>query len=283
MVICLDFCFDGPVRKFLWEKREIHLIDAENHLVLLVVPLICFDNENSLLKTLTRTSLSTIRIRNENLSDLIEARVEHRIPTSVETIKSVRFENFLRLESFSRKKKENLVFKIFHRSEIERRQSVWRKDQQSKIENKRRCGNRIKSSNKKSKAIFLSENRKFYVQTDVMSNLTFNLRLKDDELAEKNKLVLPYTKQQWVISFFFVDDLVDRAPFVQERWAIREERGFPAQRCPFREGKLLRLNLMKFTIESANKTKVSIIEFMLTMVRRRNDEVSYETLWLLVV
>ena len=32
--------------------------------------------------------------------------------------------------------------------------------------------------------------------TDVTANLTFNLRLKDDELTAKNQLVLPYTKQK---------------------------------------------------------------------------------------
>jgi len=33
-------------------------------------------------------------------------------------------------------------------------------------------------------------------KSDVTANLTFNLRLKDDELTAKNNLVLPYTKQQ---------------------------------------------------------------------------------------
>lgn len=32
--------------------------------------------------------------------------------------------------------------------------------------------------------------------SDVTANLTFNLRLKDDELTAKNQLVLPYTKQK---------------------------------------------------------------------------------------
>ncbi|CAF5136961.1 unnamed protein product, partial [Rotaria socialis] len=31
---------------------------------------------------------------------------------------------------------------------------------------------------------------------DVTANLTFNLRLKDDEVVAKNNLILPYTKQQ---------------------------------------------------------------------------------------
>ncbi|CAF4984829.1 unnamed protein product, partial [Rotaria socialis] len=30
---------------------------------------------------------------------------------------------------------------------------------------------------------------------DVTANLTFNLRLKDDEVVAKNNLILPYTKQ----------------------------------------------------------------------------------------
>jgi len=37
-------------------------------------------------------------------------------------------------------------------------------------------------------------------KTDVTANLTFNLRLKDDELTAKNNLVLPYTKQNTQIT-----------------------------------------------------------------------------------
>ncbi|CAF4581095.1 unnamed protein product [Rotaria sp. Silwood1] len=96
---------------------------SKSNIVIAVVPLDCIE-ENSFLKSLVSISYITIRIKNLPKSETIEARIEQRSRTNVDTIKS----------------------------------------------------------------------------SDVTANLTFNLRLKDDELVAKNNLVLPYTKQQTQVS-----------------------------------------------------------------------------------
>ncbi|CAF3394038.1 unnamed protein product [Rotaria sp. Silwood1] len=132
---------------------------SKSNIVIAVVPLDCIE-ENSFLKSLVSISYITIRIKNLPKSETIEARIEQRSRTNVDTIKSC------------------LTFSI---------------DTQLNITNL----HEEKISNRKLKS---AANNDGFSKSDVTANLTFNLRLKDDELVAKNNLVLPYTKQQTQVS-----------------------------------------------------------------------------------
>ncbi|CAF0959530.1 unnamed protein product [Adineta steineri] len=127
---------------------------SKTNMIMVVVPFDCVD-EHSTLKNLISISYITIRINYLLKSETIEAKIEQRSRTSVNTIKS------------------SLTFSI---------------DKQFNIINL----HEEKISNRKSKP---TKNTDGSSKTDVTANLTFNLRLKDDEVTAKNNLVLPYTKQ----------------------------------------------------------------------------------------
>ncbi|CAF1035944.1 unnamed protein product [Adineta ricciae] len=127
---------------------------SKTSMVMAVVPANCLD-ENSSLKNLIAISHVTVRVKTATKLEVIEAKIEQRSRTSVNTIKT------------------SLTFSI---------------DSQLNVINLRE----EKLSNRKSKS---TTNADGSSKTDVTANLTFNLRLKDDELAAKNNLVLPYTKQ----------------------------------------------------------------------------------------
>ncbi|CAF0835548.1 unnamed protein product [Rotaria sordida] len=132
---------------------------SKSNIVMAVIPLDCIE-ENSFLKNLISISYITIQIKNLPKSETIEARIEQRSRTNVDTIKS------------------RLTCSI---------------DRQLNIINL----HEEKISNRKLKS---AANTDGSSKLDVTANLTFNLRLKDDELVAKNNLVLPYTKQHTQVS-----------------------------------------------------------------------------------
>ncbi|CAF2130368.1 unnamed protein product [Rotaria magnacalcarata] len=127
---------------------------SKSHVIIAVLPYDCVE-ESSLFKNLISISYITVRIKNLLKSEGIEAKIEQRSRTNVDTIKSC------------------LTFSI---------------DSQLNVINLRE----EKLSNRKLKS---AANTNGPSKTDVTANLTFNLRLKDDEVVAKNNLILPYTKQ----------------------------------------------------------------------------------------
>lgn len=83
----------------------------ETNTVMTVIPLDCLE-ENTFLKNLIAISYITIRVKTVKKSEMIEARIEQRSRTNVDTIKSVRclsFQHFLHHSSVY------LVFNLFNR------------------------------------------------------------------------------------------------------------------------------------------------------------------------
>jgi hypothetical protein len=64
-------------------------VRLESHIVMAVLPLDCL-NDSSTLKNFSSISHVTLRIRQQLSSSTIEARIEQRSRTNIETMKSVR-------------------------------------------------------------------------------------------------------------------------------------------------------------------------------------------------
>ncbi|UJR36525.1 hypothetical protein I4U23_029246 [Adineta vaga] len=127
---------------------------SKSSVIMIVVAADCFE-ESASLQNLISLSYITVRVKNLSKSESIEAKIEQRSRTNVNTIKT------------------SLTFSI---------------DSQLNIINL----HEEKMNNRKVKS---GANTDGSGKTDVTANLTFNLRLKDDEVTAKNNLVLPYTKQ----------------------------------------------------------------------------------------